>query len=324
MRSNRSWFGMVSLALMLGIFFLVVNQLNVDRQSGQPNQDNQPNQPPDTATGTQPDEGLLYLVNKDLNTYQLVAYNITSDQKSDLISINFPRPIVNVIGQTTNGAIWAMLAGSDEFNSSLVRVDPQGKVEVIIDSLVLMGLPAVSPDGVNLAYVTFSNAESDFGFKLIERSLVSDGVKMLATNSSGIGWPRYCFKAQICYISQTGQTSKITSRSPDGKTEQVVYQTESNLIDWSVSSDRMVVIERPNPGINRLVLIASDQPSIIESTSETVRQIYLSKTSPRVATFRLKKATDQEGSIILTDLDTRQSKIVSEKANFLIGWRTKP
>lgn len=323
MRNNRSWFGLVSLALMLGIFFLIANQVSTDGHDGETNQIRPSDQSANRITTPQPNEELLYLVKKEVNVYQVVSYNITTDQKIDLPAFKVPKPIVNVIGQSADGVIWVMLAGADEFSGSLARIDFQGNMKVVIDRLVSIGLPAISADGGSLIYVTFSNAEADFGFKLIERSLTNDEVKILTSNTSGISLPRYCFQTQICYISQTDQTSKIISQSPGGKAEQVIYQTESNLVDWSVVPDRIVVVDRPNTTTNRLTLIVNDRPSIIESTSEVIRQVYISESSPKVATYRLKKTTDQEGSIIFTDLDTRQSKIVSDQASFLVGWRTR-
>ena len=99
-------------------------------------------------------------------------YQILSDKTEKLIYKDNDESdkIKYILGLTNLDEIIAFMSPKDaNFIGSLYNISPKGKLKLDFQFATYQS-PAISPDGNTIAYVTFSNVEFDYGFKL----LVSD------------------------------------------------------------------------------------------------------------------------------------------------------
>jgi hypothetical protein len=262
---------------------------------------------------------VLYLVKKDSHNYDVKRYDANTKKTDKLYSFKTDRQIISIVGLTSSNTMIALTSSSDEFTNALIKIDNKAIVSILIDQIRFTSVPVLSSDGKTILYVEFSNAEPDFGFKLIEKNLETQVSKVIITNQTGISLARYCSSNFVCYISQGESGAEVISHSIDGKTSQLLYKSDHKIVDWSIVDNRFVVIEKAtDQPASRIVFVQDSIPKVIAKDLVNVSQILVSKILPVYVGI---KTGDQNstGPITIYNVERNSSVTLPESGLFILN-----
>lgn len=142
------------------------------------------------------------------NNADKVAYAAVTDSKKEIFTNDINNSSAKMIftdsdesdkiksigGISNNNKILALFApANQEFVGNLYEISltEAGKSTKIADNFASSGIPKISPDGKKISYTLYSNAETDFGYKLIVSNIDGTSKKQLDNNDDNIsiyGW----------------------------------------------------------------------------------------------------------------------------------------
>lgn len=216
----------------------------------------------------------------------------------------------------------------------MIKLDGSGNKSVIIESFSSSSPLSISPDGKTIAYVSFSNAEKDYGYSL--NTINREGSNRRSIVKS---------EKEITSISINKDSSKIAyiSTDKDGKSEIFVANIDSGKSNLIYSSSHSIFSLNWNQNDRITFTVAVDKLKTgeiwaIDSNGSNDEKIYSKNDEFPIysfisldflnMTYLIEKYTDgynatQEGNIFSADL--KNNSLSSEKnnignANLILGW----
>ena len=242
---------------------------------------------------------------------------------------------VSIINSEAPNLIVTMGApASDTGNVYLVSVDGGAKKEKILKDFSSFEPPVASPDGKELAYISFDNSEQNYGYSIETVNIDGTGAKKLLTSQSMISHLTYCncpADKKIGFIqSESGPKSKINYVYEQTAEERVVAEFDNAKIlslDWNPSSNFVFIkADAQNKIAGEIFTIASDGTNLKQLTQDgkyknyahwsphaSLINYWLSDSSEQSPSF------NQTGKIMTLDNTGARANSVTE-ANYLIGW----
>lgn len=169
--------------------------------------------------------------------YDLLAYTTTSaaseivtvslaDQKKRIVFTDKDETL-KVKGLRTATAdgreVLTLMAKKDEARGSvlaLVPTDGSGKIRTLLENFGSSEIPIPSPDGKAIAYIVFSNAESDYGYSLFVMNNDGSNKRRILRSETMLQYPAFNSEGtKIAYITESANGTTIHMIEVDGKTE---------------------------------------------------------------------------------------------------------
>lgn len=198
---------------------------------------------------TLPTKKLIYAV-KSSSFTDIYSYDFSTSKSSKVFTDRDEEQKIKSASSLTNDGKILMLMSkpTEEFSGSLylISTDGSGKKELLIGDFASPQPAQISPKGKQIAYVLFSNAEKDFGFKLIVANIDGTNKKQLtndATNLILLAWSSD--NSKIAY--QKGTVTDIYSISLDSLQEEKLLSLDTDQIQsFSWNSTKGIVLSK-NP-----------------------------------------------------------------------------
>lgn len=181
----------IGIILSINSSKLVVRNSNSSAGVESANNTNQGGADIDTQSllDNQPSKKLIY-TNKSGAYTDIYAYNFNSHKSSKIFTDRDETEKIKNISSIANNAkiLTLMSTPENDFtgNLYLINSDGSGKKEKIIENFSSPQPPLISPDGSKIAYLLFSNAETDFGFKLIISDLKGENKKQITSDNTSM------------------------------------------------------------------------------------------------------------------------------------------
>lgn len=241
------------IAAIVGIVYFVNASINKPKNT----------QPQTLSSATSTNQSILN--NKISLDYGMIIYAQKTADFTNIYKINFKdnkpikiftdkdesEKIKFVSNATYNGRVLVMMTPKqEEFigNLYLIRTDGSGNKDKVASDFASISSPIISPDGTKIVYTQFSNAEADYGFKLIVANYDNSSKREIAKDNSGIiifVWSPDSKK--IAYSKGSSQNNtEIHTVAEDGKNDSVLYKLDGSLIsmDWG-NNNKFVLSSGP-------------------------------------------------------------------------------
>lgn len=208
-----------------------------------------------TTTGTNPEtqsvntvdsaisEDLVYAIRTDTYTDIYVTNSKNSTPKKVYTDRDENQKIKAITSLTYDNRILVEMAPKDEefINSVyLIHTDGSGAKDKITDNFASTGAPMISPDGQKIAYTLFSNAEVDFGFKLIVANSDNSNKRELLKDNAGISLYSWDPSSQYLSFSKGNTTNQteISSVNIDTLNQDSIFKTDGIVehLKWAKDS----------------------------------------------------------------------------------------
>lgn len=175
---------------------------------------------------------------------QLVAVNLTSKERRVLYTDQDEPNKLQLVGNLDAGkreALALVGPGSLDFGAKLVAInlDGSGKVTPLMTDFASPWPPVANPDGTKIAFVSFSNAEADYGFSLVLARRDGTDRKILIREALPITQPVFHPDGtRLAYIRQTnyGGGGEVVSIPASGGTSETLATFTDRLpydIAWA-------------------------------------------------------------------------------------------
>lgn len=202
-----------------------------------------------TIVNTKPDKRFVYVI-KSNNYFDIYTYNFESGKSNKVFTDRDENEkIIYAQSITQNGLVLAMMSSdSDSFtgNLYLINTDGSGKKEKVLEDFGSPQPPMISPDGQKIVYVLFSNAEKDFGFKIIQSNIDGSNKKQIIDDKTNLmlyAWSPDGNK--IAYLK--GQDNNLFIYDLLNKVEEKILTTQNeqiNSLSWN-KIDELVISKEP-------------------------------------------------------------------------------
>lgn len=250
-------FGMIMLAVLVGGFSLMGNQ-----QSGQGGAttaiapEGIPHDTiPEESTANLSVETLTVprtlLLKSTATGAEIVARKQGQNDQTLFSDTDEAIKLQQVIGLTTTHAFATVTTDTvGSISIAKISLDGSGSAQLVSDTLSASSAPALEPQRQRLAFISFNNAERDFGFILQTQTLNGQGVKTIDTSSTGLALPRWNTDgSRLAFVKGQatpfeGQVLRISNNEAEPTT---VYTTEANTgitdLAWLGAEAIALVIE---------------------------------------------------------------------------------
>lgn len=280
-----------------------------------------------------PTKKLIYAI-KDKNFVDIYSYDFKLAKSSKIFTDRDEKEkIRSLTNLTATGKVLALIAPPDEEfigDLYLLDTDGSGQKTKLWDNFASPQPAIISPDGQKIAYLLFSNSESDFGFKLIIADLGGSNKKQLMSDSANL--LLYCWSPDSKkVIYSKGQNLEVYSLDINSLKEEKVYSPNNEQIyALNYTPSQEIVISkgpRGNNTFNQAEIFLLDKNKNLGQLSSN-NQLYdtypffddqgnLAYLSSNYSTENA-DALYQLGKIQLWN-DGQSQEITS--ANQVIGWR---
>lgn len=264
--------------------------------------------------------GKIYYIKNNDNNYQIFSKANSSDEQL-LYTDNDEQEKIKFAKSMTNTAKFLALISepNQTFGGSLylINADGSGNKEKIIDNFISPQPPVISPDEAKIAYILFSNAETEYGFSLYIMNINGENKIKIDTDATMISNPVFDQNAKnIAYL----KNNEIMSSDIDGTTKSSIYKLSTNetlnSINWDMEDEILLAINENSQKKSKIVSINTkndDSKVIFESDANISDPIWLDTELSKIAYIN----TDS-GKIELIDLNNNQITIT--EATGLIKW----
>lgn len=257
--SNHKIFFSIIFAIFISIIGYYLSKGNSELNQNNLNSNNYINHKSNSNFGS-----IIYLVkNTEGNNIYKLENNkpklIFSDNSNDL-------KIQSINGITKNGKILVSMAkDNQEFAKDLYLVDINNKEQSqkLINEFASTQPPLISPDGTKIAYIIFSNVETDYGFSLYIMNTNGSNKHKISSNPIGIrllSWNED--SSEILYLKDESQNESNIYKSniKNAKEEKVItFKEKIYWLDWKQS--KFVISKGPFDvtNINKSEIYISDE-----------------------------------------------------------------
>lgn len=247
-KKTNSFIFLVILVIALG---LAINSLN-NLPKSEPKQENTANQPnPETSSnqGGMDIETGAVLQNQD----QYIYYSIHGSGFTDIYRYRFnngenikiftdrdeDEKIKAISGLVDKKSLVQSSRPEDEFISNiyLISLDGSGKKEKKFAGFSSPQAPILSPDGKRVAYIIFSNAESDFGFKLLVSDLDGKNKQELSNDQTNLILYSWSPSGKLLSFGK-GQDNDIFQINLDNNQQEKILSSSGEQIYSAVFTQR--------------------------------------------------------------------------------------
>lgn len=259
---------------------------------------------------------LFYCLDNDKN-YEIYAKKNNDVEKLIFTDKDEKEKIKFTPTMTYDGKIYAVMSDTNQvFGGSLYKIasDGSGTKEKVIDDFITSQAPVVSPDGTQITYVLFSNAEFDYGFSLYIANLKLENKVKIDVDPNTINNFTFNFDAsQIVY--QKGKEIIISDISGASKTSLYRLADDENYsgIAANLPNDNILVTLN-----NKIITINKNNKNskiIYKSTDQKIANgIYVSADADQIA--YIDKNTS---NLNLIDLNNNMTNI--GQASNIIQWQ---
>lgn len=285
------------------------------------------------AQGGSAPQGRLFFLSQSSGTSEIFSVNIVSKEKKLLLSDKNSKEKIKLASNVTRAgdSIVVLLGSPDDPAGQLVALKTDGSKTktVLVDNFITTNPPVISPDKSQLALVSFSNAEPDFGFSVVLLSVDGKKKKTLTRDESGITHLAFSPDGkQLAFLkgAANNEIALVTLATGEVKT---LYTMKDQLIeDYDWSPVGLLALTATPAGKK-----AANQSEVylVDPTKKTVVQITknsLLERSPRIAPdasgisfIEVKDAKDSTGAgeVVVTRPDGTDPANFG-KATQLLGW----
>jgi len=221
-----------------------------------------------------PNQKLIYAI-KSSKSSDIYSYSFSDKKSKKIFTDSDESEKIRSIGPVDNDGKILVYSGlvTNEFTGSLylLNSDGSGKMEKIWNNFSSPQNPIISPDGKSICYTLFSNAEKDFGFKLIISALDGQNKKQIftdATNIQAYAWSPN--SNQIIYsYGENNNISKIDANSLNEDKLINLNDQAINHLSWSL--DNIIIaslMPKGNDSFNQADIFTIDKSTkkIISNT----------------------------------------------------------
>lgn len=197
--------------------------------------------------------GTIYYTKDIDGKHEIYSQKDSEDPKLLFTDADEDEKIKFANSMTNSAKFLALIAPeSEEFGGALylINSDGSGDKQKIIDQFASPQPPVISPDGENIAYVLFSNAEMEYGFSLYIMNSNGENKVKIDTDSTMISNPVYDQDVKnIAYL----KNNEIISSNLDGSEKNTIYELNTNdqlmSINWNNEKNILLVIKNNNTKI---------------------------------------------------------------------------
>lgn len=298
----------------------------------QPSSDNSKPESASVKTSENISEDLIYAIRADSYTDIYLANSKNTNQKKVYTDRDEDLKIKSLTSLTyDNRVLAAMAPKEEEFINSLylIHTDGSGQKDKLADNFASTSAPIISPDGQKIAYTLFSNAEADFGFKLIVANYDNSNKRELLTDSTGINLYSWDPDSQNISFSKGSVASQteIKSVNLDSLSQENIFQADGIVQHFSwVKDDLYIYSSIPeNKDYNQGEIYTYLNKKINRLTNNTTFDDF-AKISPRSQVSYLSYNYEknipiiyQVGKINLTSINNAATSQLHE-ATIIVGW----
>lgn len=212
-----------------------------------------------------------------------------------------------------------------------IKVNDIGKKEIVMEKFGIPSTTLISPDGKQVAYVTFSNAEADYGFGLYEMTKSGENLRKLVHSEQEIknlAWNQDSSKIVFSGVNKDKTEIKITDISKDQT--QSIYETNQAVLGISVSFKNKIIFTIADPknlsssDINIMDLDGKNNQKIYSIKDKAALYPFVSSDFTYLAYLAVeakdnKIDKDAEGVVTLIKIGTDGNKTTGN-ANRILGW----
>lgn len=213
-----------------------------------------------------------------------------------------------------------LLVTLEQKQFALVPLSDSSKKEILTDNLGGQADFCISPDGTKLLYVSFSNAETDYGYSvnLVDKAGKNSQELYRANDKiSQVSWPN----DKIYFIKEKEDSSVLESMTPDGKTIKDLYETKLGIINYVVQNNILVVDgseEANSSQIYRLDLAGKNKKLIYKNNKAAIGSPVSSPDQKKIAYLNLTLDAGNDNSpIYVLDLVTQKIKKIGDGIKIL-------
>lgn len=282
----------------------------------------------ENKTNTSTTEKIIYASNND-DKKSIIQSNISgekttlfTDQDEDL-KIKQWGGLANLAGE------FLLDVGSGSLQT--VKVGDISKKEIVMEKFGIPATTLISPDGKQVAYVSFSNAEADYGFGLYKMTKSGENLRKLVHGEQEIknlAWNQDSSKIVFSQAIKDKTEIKITDISNDQT--QSILETNQVVLGISVSSKNKIIFTIADPKN-----LSNSEIDIIDFAGKNNQKIYSIKDKTALYPFVSSDFTylaylaveakdnkidkDAEGEVTLIKIGTDGNKTIGN-ANRILGW----
>lgn len=277
-------------------------------------------------------EDLIYAIRSDNYTDIYSANSKGDNPKKVYTDRDEDLKIKSLTSLTYNNRVLvAMAPKEEEFINSLylIHTDGSGKKDKLTDNFASTTAPLISPNGQKIAYILFSNAEADFGFKLIVANSDNSNKRELLRDAAGINLYSWDPNSQFLSFSQGSIKDQTEIKSVDiGTLDQENILKTSGFVQhlaW-IESNQFIYSSVPeNKDYNKSEIYTYINKKINRLTNNNNLDDY-PQISPKsqiaYISYNYEKSTPiiyQLGKINLTSINNSATTQLTD-ATIIVGW----
>ena len=283
-----------------------------------------------SVTKAAADYDLVFLMTSG-GVNQIVIVNPATQKRQVMYTDKDETLKLKLIGNMTatgSEVIALMGEATQDFGGSLwaIKLDGSGLATRLIADFTAPWPPVFSPDGTHIAYVTFSNAEADYGFSLILANRDGTAKKILVRDNLPLTQPIFSPSGQqLAYVRQTtdpaggGEILLLSTNggSPEKRasfTNRVPYD-----LTWA-SDDSLAFVDGPGQQGDLFELTKdSNEPKRLSALAgQESRPAY----APDGQSLAFTQIQGTTGTLYIFDRVQNQAQSLGS-AKIVVGWRQR-
>lgn len=328
-KNNNLIYTIVFIIITIGAisYYLSISKNDTNKNQNQDNTQKTETQNDSNTDKTQEPEkqglnyyGKIYYIKNSNNTYQIFSKSHDSEEQLLYTDQDEKEKIKFAKSMTNTAKFLALISDPNQaFGGALylINADGSGKKEKIIDNFISPQPAIISPDEQKIAYILFSNAETEYGFSLYIMNINGENKIKIDSDSTTISNPVFDQNAKnIAYL----KNKEIVSSSIDGVTKNNIYKLNSNetlnSISWDIEEKILLAINDISQKKSKIISINTknnDIKTIYESDSKISDPIWVDTELNKIA-----YTNTDSGNIELVDLNNNH--IIITPSEGLIKW----
>jgi len=232
------------------------------------------------------------------NGEKIYYYSLDSGQEE-----NYPLTSQTISNSISDSGTLLLGQPEDKWN--------KGKNIEDISSLNLSkdAIPAISPDGEKVAYLSFSNAEKDYGYNIYTSG--KNGTKSIFHSEDQIQFLCWCDNDTVLFVLKQ-QSNQITSLNIGSSAQTTIASVDENITSLAARGD-VVVATIDKSKKNLIVINRNNKKKSIKNIDANYNNTSISPDEKAVAYL------NSDSKISIYNLSDGNKKQLS-KADKIIGW----
>lgn len=335
---NKNTFFIIVLLILIGGFvYYFSKSISLQGQTGK-SEEQIPITSQNDSQNVPQKPGLLVFASKEAEVTSIFTYNLETKVKNKIFTdADESLKIKRLSNVTADGQNFLALLGEagDQPTATayLISTNGKGTLKKLVDGLTTFSSPVVSTDGKQIAYVTFSNAEKDYGFSLNLSNLDGSNKKTLLRDPTGLSFPYFSPDGKnLAVVKNTDTGSEIVVINLATATTKTILESSGNQISalsWSKFGFVFIQIPKKEGGVNlsEVYTCKEDGKDLKKLTSNNTAENYPftsldgSKVAFVVQAFEketLKEST--KATVNLADISGQNVQKLTE-GDIILGWK---